>query len=152
MRTAQSDSYTATAEVLVPYARAEAKDRLTRALAVVGRISSADQEVGRLHGSVGRVAFYAIITITLADSGPHSTHVTLESHGRDERGRRARAANRNLLNAMQRIDDPQFVRSQRRRDAIKIAAFIIGLCLFVTAFIGLVIATWNDPSLGPGPP
>jgi hypothetical protein len=151
-RTAQSDSYTAAAEVLLPYARAEAKDRLTCALAVLGRISSAQQETGRLHGVVGRVRCYAITTITMADSGPQSTHVTLEASGWDKRGRGARAANRNVLKAVQRIDDPHFVRSRRRLDAIKIAAFILGLCLFVAAFAALLVVTWNDPSLGPGPP
>jgi len=151
-RTAQSDSYDATAEVLLPYGRAEAEDRLMRTLAAIGRVSPADQEAGRLHGIVGRLRCYAIITMTLVDSGPNSTHVTLEAHGLDERGRKARAANRNVLNAVQRIDDPRFVRSRRRLDAIKIGAFIIGLCLFVAAFVALVVVTWNDPSLGPGPP
>lgn len=92
------------------------------------------------------------MTMTLAEAGSHSTRVTLRGIGWSKGGRGARAANRNVLKAEQRIDDPRFIRSRRRLDAIKLAAFVIGACLFVAAFVFLVIVTWNDPSLGPGPP
>jgi hypothetical protein len=108
IRAARAGGFEATSNETIRYGGDAAVDRLRQAVGAIGKVTTRADDVGIVRGSVRYGLSHASVKITFRAVDDHSTIVTVNSCGEDRWGIVARSAINRILEAVDRLDEPNY--------------------------------------------